>query len=62
MSSNQIETIHNIIANYQSVNYQKINVYGIVTYIGSKSSIPKKKRFLFIFLSILFIFKLDVPI
>jgi hypothetical protein len=32
------ETIHTIIANYKANNYQKINVYGVVTFIGSKSS------------------------
>ncbi|RNA18085.1 protection of telomeres 1 [Brachionus plicatilis] len=37
MTSDQTETIHSIIANYNTANYQKINVYGIVTYIGSKS-------------------------
>ena len=44
MSNNQSETIHNIIANYQSANYQKINVYGIVTFIGSKNSKNPKFR------------------
>lgn len=38
MSKNYYETIHNIIANYQTANYQKITVYGIVTYIGSRNS------------------------